>query len=124
MRYFVNALRRREIKKAAGILRGYFKRIVFHPYERARYGYSWWDWINFNSYLADVIQDGTLRFITEGHGYPSDLTPEEWNNVLFRISEGFHLYGNKDGWLMNDDEKARVEDALDHFRERFYSLWD
>lgn len=45
------------------------KRIVKHKIDRAQNGYSWDDWINFDSYVGPMIAKAVKRFADEGHGF-------------------------------------------------------
>jgi hypothetical protein len=98
-----------------------------HRAERATNGFSKYDWWSFDTYLAWVIAGGLKKFRTEGHGYPADVTEQEWNILLDVMIEGF------EGWLekfetktLDEEEELRkkLNVALDIFRVYFVSLWD
>ena len=67
-----------------------------------------------------------------GNSYPSELTSEEWNQILLEISEGMKLYLNEDDWieLWTDDReeyekiKSKIDNALSLVEKWFYTLWD
>lgn len=40
-----------------------------HHKERMANGYSWFDWINFDSYIAGIVATAVLKFAEDGVGY-------------------------------------------------------
>lgn len=110
-----------------------------HRDERATYGFSEYDWWNFNSYLAWVILQALARFAERGNGYPmrgENHTYEQWINLIGVMEEGFVLVLREDEYpgirelgvddwkKANDVANRRIKIALDVFSEYFTSLWD
>ena len=56
--------------------------------------------------------------------YPVDLTPEQWDNMLDHMIEGFQIIIDEDGgqWL-KDEKQHKVQCALKLFHDRFFDLW-
>lgn len=100
-------------------------------WQRAFRGYADVDWWNFNSHCAFLIRSACQEFINKGISYPHGLTPDEWNDTLAEIRDGFDavidLYDiNYDP---KDREKAKqLEEKYDRamalFAEHYHSLWD
>lgn len=56
-------------------------------------------------------------------GYPDALgSMEEWQGILGRMVDAFELIA-EDRTAYGDDERRRIEDGLDLFREWFHALW-
>jgi hypothetical protein len=87
-------------------------------WQRARRGWSVEDTWSFDDYLARVIAGGTKELGERKIGYPMELTPERWDEILRTISEGFAAYGDLD--IMSPE----VVEALKLFGQYFPNLWD
>ncbi len=62
---------------------------VIHSYlQRARHGYSDRDTWDLRAHLAEVIAGSVERFAQLTNGHPAELTPQEWDDILNRISGG------------------------------------
>lgn len=100
-----------------------------HEGERAKNGFSKYDWWNFNSYLDWVIIQGLEKFKT-GSGHPvygEVQNMEDWCAVLDKMIAGFEAHNR----LMNDydpktAEQDRVvwEEGSALFMKFYDSLWD
>lgn len=44
-------------------------KVKHHKEERAENGYSWFDWINFDSFIAGIVATAVLKFAEDGVGY-------------------------------------------------------
>lgn len=102
-------------------------RIEKHKAERAEYGYSWWDWISFDTFLAGVIANGVHDFRVNGHGRPGDMTDEEWDSWLESIETPLRKYAEDKFNLFGEDEKnlyQAVQEAMHKVADRFGTLWD
>lgn len=100
-----------------------------HPIERVLNGYSEYDWWSFDTYLADVIVSGCIRFRDHGMGYPGLLTEEEWTRRLNIIIEGFTLLGSKFDestayGMYSSEQKRTIRIAKFYLMKHFESLWD
>ncbi len=107
----------------------YPRKIKTHIVGRVVNGYSWYDWVNFDTYLSEVIVAGLTDFKNNGIGYPGELTPEEWDRRLGIMIEGFTLINNKFDDLTNygmySEEQARtIRIAKFYLMKHFESLWD
>lgn len=107
-----------------------------HRSQRAEYGFSTYDWWNFNSYLCWVIIGGLERFKT-GSGHPvygGVNSMEDWVATLDKMIEGFKARAELDsdfpprGWSDRDawyeERGAKWEEGSRLFIEFFPSLWD
>lgn len=56
--------------------------------------------------------------------YPGDITPEEWKEILQKIINAFEYLEKEENYPIEDDKIKQVEEAMDLFREYFFSLWD
>lgn len=121
-----------------------YKPIVNFPskakcwYQRARYGYSYMDVWNLDSYLAEIISRAVRDLQKINHGYPGGLTEKKWNAVLDKIAGTFELYlKSGDIWSADYDmhgagnanklSKQRhkeIEKGMQLFIKHFGDLWD
>jgi hypothetical protein len=103
-----------------------------HPRPWARARWRWQraerDWADrdtwsLDSYLAQLIGSSVAFLRTHTHGYPSDITPELWDDILSRISQPLLAYHKH--WD-NYDEKyiSEAQQALHLLAEHLPSLWD
>jgi hypothetical protein len=95
--------------------------------DRGRRGWSREDVWSFDSYLARVIGEG-VEALRSGGAYPGDMTPEEWDAILERMSKGFLAYAD-DQFRWGDKEAqdaayAGVQESLKLFKKHFSGLWD
>lgn len=96
---------------------------------RAKRGYGDKDWWNFNYYIAGVIASAAEKYKNDSHGFPpvevngefnAEVGEKQWAEKMDIISEGFRHYVENDFEL----SKAKVDAALETFKEVFYDLWD
>ena len=100
-----------------------------HYEERKTSGFSYADWINFNTYIAWVNINALTMFKT-GHGYPGDLeSMDEWVVLLDKMIDGFKAHIAIDDCQWNGPEELAelnktAKEGLMLYAERFGSLWD
>jgi len=111
-------------KKNLKNLVDYPGKIKTHIVGRVVKGYSWYDWINFDDYLSSVIISGLKDFKNNSHGYPGELTLEEWNRRLDIMIEGFTIINNGWSYKRTEDQKRTVRLAKFYLMYHFESLWD
>jgi Holliday junction resolvase RusA-like endonuclease len=99
--------------------------------ERGEQGFSYADWINFDTYIAWVIANAVEKMKTDGHtmfSYP-DEPEDQWAALTQRdydtMVKGFRQWADYGHGLafpgtLDDDLDA----ALEIFKKRFRSLWD
>ena len=92
-------------------------------------------------YLAGLIPQLVKELKEKGHGFPSDMVPEEsigeiseevetavrekWNAILDSIAEGFEEYNQVRNCMMHPDYKmVKFEKGFKLFKKYFGSLWD
>lgn len=107
----------------------YLKRVTCHQRGRIKNGYSWYDWISFDTYVCQVIADACQGFRLHGAGYPTGMTEEEWHDVLYRIEVPLRWWAEQK--FENDlDPKAEMikykeaQAAMALFSEHLGSMWD
>lgn len=94
-----------------------------HRRQRAKRGFSVYDWWNFDTYLSWVMINALEKFRDDGVGHPANLTENEWTTILNVMIDGFEalilLETEEDEELLR-----RGEIALDLFRIYYRDLWD
>lgn len=100
--------------------------------ERGEQGFSFADWINFDTYIAWVITNAVRKMKTDGHtmfSYPDEpesewlrLTHEEYDIMI----KGFGNWADANHAASDDWRgiEADLDAALEIFKKRFKSLWD
>ena len=105
---------------------------------RGLYGWCNRDIWNFDTYLLDIIIGGLKELKKIKHGYPckcnvmsEDFDPEKctcsdrWDEVLYRIVEGFEAGKNLyDEYPENPEDRKKFDKAMQLFYDYFFNLWD
>jgi len=99
--------------------------------QRGNRGWSDEDAWSFDHYLAKVIIGGLTQLRDNNHGYPSDMTPESWEEALTTMIDGFEAavdiiemnFVFADPKSYNDLE-TRFDIGSNLFTANFFSLWD
>jgi len=109
-----------------------------HERQRAKRGFSTYDWWGFDSYLTFVIIGGLKKFKKDGMGYPGSLlSMDGWLEILDDMIDGFEAleelksmrdFDTSDG-VKSYDEWAkplleRWEKGSKLFIEYYPDLWD
>lgn len=95
------------------------KRLPRHYYERMRYGVSFMDAWNLDSYLATVIARGSRQLSENAVGYPPHLTPESWAAILEDLAGQFEAYSDE-----VFDAPPDLERGFELLKIHFRDLWD
>ena len=96
-----------------------------YMWQRIRRGYSNADAWSLNYHLALVTVGGVQKLREWANGYPSELTPEAWDDILGRIETGFQAWLDEDGWFTGKPEaEAKFKDGMALYAEWFGALWD
>lgn len=112
---------------------GFFRavrNVCRHSIDRLRYGASWYDWINFDTYLAALLANAAHDFRNHGvGGYPGNMTKERWHAELLKIETAFRKWVDDDlrSKMSTEEEKALYEEcqeALFAVALHFGSFWD
>lgn len=107
----------------------YLKRVTRHQRERVKNGYSWYDWISFDTYICQVVADSCQAFRLHGVGYPSGMTEAEWHDILHRIEMPLRWWAEQK-FENSLDHKAEMikykeaQAAMALFAEHLGSMWD
>lgn len=96
--------------------------IESHERQRVETGVSFYDWINFNTYVSHIMVEGIDRFLNNGCGHPGLLTEEEWDAILMEMRYGFDLMRKEKEDVEGYAEATKR--SLELLSEWFYDLWD
>ncbi len=111
---------------------------------RGRYGVTYYDSWDLDSYLLQVLENGLETFKGRKWGHPAKLTAEEWDNILNRMFELVKIIQiegieceeaekyydhDMDQWYKEAQkwEEYRqecLEELCDLMKEWFFDLWD
>jgi hypothetical protein len=107
----------------------YLKRVVKHERDRVNHGYSWNDWISFDTYICQVIADAVQDFRLHGAGYPMGMDEAEWHDILHKIEDPLRWWATEK-FDNNLDAKGEIQKykeaqaAMALFAEHLGSMWD
>lgn len=67
-----------------------------------------------------------LKYFKENlHGYPPDVTPEQWDEILEEMYIGFKVSSRRYEDFPTTAEKAeKIKRALELFHKYYFDLWD
>src|SRR3989344_8710655 len=83
----------------------------------------------YNSFFLETIIPALDYMIKEGHGHPSKMTAEGWDNILIEIKEGFEIlkkkYGEDGGWSflkdLNKNDRTKIDRSFVSLKEHFFN---
>ena len=89
--------------------------------QRLKNGFDDSELWNLDNTIASFIYPRLKRFYDDGNvfGYPSDLAPEKWNEILEKMIDAFRYI------LIDkfDEHDAEISEGLDLFRKYYFDLW-
>lgn len=102
------------------------KQLFYIPkraFQRMKYGICYLDIWNLNSYIAEIVANGTEHLSKYAYGYPGHDevdTPEKWKNILNELSTAARDYV-EEPWNKNNlfETKEQIEKALIAERENY-----
>lgn len=100
--------------------------------QRGKRGWADRDTWGFDTFLANVMRDGITYLNKTKHGWPDGrhgvATFEDWTEVLDEIVEGMQAHLDILEHLPQGDEYdalvAKRDQAMEHLKNHFGSLWD
>lgn len=102
------------------------KKLRKHKDQRAKQGYSTFDWWSFDTYITWVIGNAVLDF-KDGVGYIHGTTKEENDEFLDSIAKPLLDYSEKKFDTFGDEEVQLYENAvaaMNKFSEHLGHFWD
>lgn len=92
-------------------------------WQRARRGHSDEQLWTLNSAVAELVIAGCNGMLEWGHGHPGELTPEEWDQTLTKIRDGFQAFLD-DNLHRDAVEMEKFKEGMELFSHWFAGLWD
>ena len=77
---------------------------------------------NLDITISQFILPRLMIFRKNHHGYPADLTNNQWNTVLEKMIRAFEWDTHESNIYMKVPDY--VNEGLDLFRKYFFDLWD
>jgi hypothetical protein len=90
-------------------------------YQRWTRGYSADEVWDLNSHVAAYLVPRLRALRDRTDGFPGDLDEHQWRVVLTDMVDGFEVAASEVNF--SEDERKRVQRALDLFSQHFFSLW-
>lgn len=84
---------------------------IKHAYQRATKGYSNMDLWDVDYWFKDIMVRLLTDFKNNNQGYPSNMTPDEWDNILDEIIHSFKE-GNKDSCSLTNNYEHEYNNWL------------
>lgn len=92
-----------------------FEYIYSHPLEREVWNLD----ITFCQWIVPRLE----LFIKHDNGHPTQYTPDEWNNILDKMIEGFKTNTDRDEFSDVKDADKKLKEAHRLFSKNYLSLW-
>lgn len=93
--------------------------------QRARRGWSEQDVWGLDWHLTQVIIGSVSHMREISHGHPTEITMEEWDQILKEIVDGMEAaLVALDKYDFDVDGKEKFDLAFTHLHKWWFSLWD
>jgi len=79
---------------------------------------------NLDFTIARFVLPRLKAFKTMGHGYPGNLTFDEWNTILDKMIFSFEYAANDDKLFGDSEFHETVNEGMQYFADYFFHLWD
>lgn len=100
------------------------KRDMRHVWQRLTRGWPDSDLWSLDHALAKIILPRLKLFQQCRGGHPSDMTDQEWDDILTEMVFGIEWYASGDCWNSFDREKAeRAQKGMELFGKYYGHLW-
>lgn len=76
---------------------------------------------NLDKTICKFVIPRLKEFRIQSIGFPMDVEPEEWSQILDKMIEAFELASTYD--ILNKRDNKKVEDGLLLFAKYFQYLW-
>ena len=86
---------------------------LYYFIERGLKGYSQYDLVDFDNYLAKLLSKALKDFRKRSLGIPSQLTEKKWDKILNDMQNGFTKYLD-----MGIYESSSIADQVKHYNKR------
>lgn len=73
--------------------------------------------------LAKVILPRLKRFRDLSIGFPSDLSEDEWQEMLNKMIAAFEFAASEDRWMASPEEYDKHHEGIKLFAEHYWALW-
>lgn len=95
--------------------------IAAHEAQRARDGFSEYDWWHFDTFIAEIIARAALKFAREGHCYFEDMGEKGTAEYYFGIAGALMAYAQDDFDSAEEGQRRETEAkaAMMRFAEHF-----
>lgn len=105
---------------------GLFFRKIKWMWQRAKYGYCDKDLWSLEYTLGNYIASSVNELANRTHGYPYNITEEEWDNILRTIARDFYLATNEDEWDNPYDDMldySAFYNSLPDDKKEYWDKW-
>lgn len=98
-------------------------------WQRAFRGYADCDLWSIDFYISEILSNMIKDFRENTHGYPNELTPEDWDKILEKIENGFNASKKIQNMEYEGTEEYEAlhkifDEGMDLFKEWYFGLWD
>lgn len=101
--------------------------VAKHEAERARDGFSTYDWWTFDTYIAEVVARAALKFAKDGVGYFEEMGEEGTAEYFIGIAGPLMAWA-QGKFELDPVESLRVKNeakaAMHRFADHFERWWD
>ena len=105
------------------LIDGRDKRAEQYRKYKKRHGFSPDELWNLDMTIVEFTLPRLKEFAKMTGGYPVEFTDRnDWYTILGKMIKAFELY-SEDRFTYNTDEREKIKEGLDLFREYFSALW-
>lgn len=103
----------------------WIKKATIYNYQRSQRGFSTYDAVSLDTYLAKVIVDSVTHLKMTTYGCPADTAQAIWHKELQTIIDGFQAYLDYESATdqQRDMKMAVFNKGMGVFARRFPNLW-
>lgn len=92
--------------------------------QRAERGWADCDTWNLDTYISQVLGEALIHLRDHTQGYPSNITEEEWSDILTRMASGFTRWADHFDDPDEQDAYRQVRASIRLMHRWFGHLWD
>lgn len=87
-------------------------------------GYADSELWNLDTTIARFLLPRVRRFASNTHSYPSELTEQQWAEILNEIRIALEVAAKGEYWDLSKEEHERVQRGFELLGKWFQNLWD
>lgn len=99
------------------------KTFGYTPEQKVSIKIERWDTYSMDYSLALIIHPLLIKFKEDNNGYPSDITSEEWDEILDQMIFAFSWRLEDNDLFTSEEDKEKAMEGFRLFGKWFTNLW-